>query len=71
MDEFTRPLYDPSMDVPGPPLPLDRVVERAREVLAETAGANIHNPAEMLRASTSLHMRLRRLVAAIEATQAR
>ncbi|MFK0154646.1 hypothetical protein ACIQVK_21545 [Streptomyces sp. NPDC090493] len=49
-------------------VPLDIATElnMAREVLAETDPANIHDPSDMIGAATSLSIRLRTLVAAVE-----
>ncbi|MBT2425252.1 hypothetical protein J7F02_06010 [Streptomyces sp. ISL-112] len=60
-------LYDPEKDALGYVPPLATVLDRAREVLEEKATANIHDHTEMLRAAVSLEMRLRQLVAALEA----
>lgn len=60
-------LYDPEKDGLGYVVPLSAALDRAREVLAEKATANIHDHDEMLRAAVSLEMRLRQLVAALEA----
>ncbi|MFG2589073.1 hypothetical protein [Streptomyces sp. NPDC048438] len=60
------PLYDPKTDGRTYAPPLDSALARARKVLEEKAGANIHDHDEMLRAAVSLEMRLRQLVAAID-----
>ncbi|MEI5036026.1 hypothetical protein RB201_35560 [Streptomyces sp. S1A(2023)] len=60
------PLYDPAVDnTPWVP-PLDLALSIARDQLAESAAANIHDPAAMLRAAVQLEMRLRQLVAALD-----
>lgn len=65
------PLYDPDRD--GRPAecapPLDRARRSAREVLDEKAGANIHDHDEMIRAAVGLEMRLRGLLAALDAEE--
>lgn len=60
------PLHDPQTDRAGVDLPLDFILARARETLAEQAAANIHDPAAMLRAAVHLDMRLRQLVTALD-----
>ncbi|WP_030585671.1 hypothetical protein [Streptomyces anulatus] len=60
------PLHDPERDALRYVSPLDQALRHAREVLAETATANIHNHDEMLRAAVGLEMRLRQLVAALD-----
>ncbi|MBT2378999.1 hypothetical protein J7E90_16995 [Streptomyces sp. ISL-111] len=64
-------LYTPESDGPGYTPPLDVALRRARDVLAEKAGANIHDHDEMIRAAVSLEMRLRTLVAALDAEASR
>ncbi|MFH9121111.1 hypothetical protein [Streptomyces globisporus] len=60
------PLYDSAAD-PAPWIPpLDLALSIARDQLAESAAANIHDPAAMLRAAVQLEMRLRQLVAALD-----
>ena len=60
------PLYDPETD--GAPFvpPLDMALRQARKVLADKAGANIHDHDAMIRAAVGLEMRLRELVAALD-----
>ncbi|GAA2985162.1 hypothetical protein [Streptomyces fulvorobeus] len=61
-----QPLFNPEADgTPWVP-PLDLAFDIARETLDEHAGANIHDPAAMLRAAVCLEMRLRQLVAALD-----
>ncbi|SCD61581.1 hypothetical protein [Streptomyces sp. PpalLS-921] len=60
------PLHDPQTDRAGLALPLDFLLARTRETLAEHATANIHDRGEMLRAAVHLDMRLRQLVAALD-----
>ncbi|MFD3530488.1 hypothetical protein [Streptomyces sp. NPDC058664] len=63
------PLYDPERDPASLVQPVDSAIQRAREVLEEYASANIHDHNEMIRAAISLEMRLRGLVAALDAEQ--
>ena len=61
------PLYDPATEshsswVP----PLDLALATARERLAESATANIHDRYEMLRAAVHLEYALRKLVISID-----
>ncbi|MFD0434769.1 hypothetical protein [Streptomyces chartreusis] len=48
-------------------LDLDTELRMAREALARTDGADIHTPLDMLRSAVELSIRLRTLVAAVEA----
>ncbi|MFE7752154.1 hypothetical protein [Streptomyces sp. NPDC057428] len=65
-DSGHTPLHDPERDARSYVSPLGSALSRAREVLEETATANIHDHNEMLRAAVGLEMRLRDLVAALE-----
>lgn len=58
------PLHDPERDEDQWIPPLDFALERARNVLAEQAGANIHDHRAVLTAAVTLDMALRALVAA-------
>ncbi|MEU3204274.1 hypothetical protein ABZ702_10390 [Streptomyces cyaneofuscatus] len=60
-------LYDPEKDGLGDVPPLSTALARARKVLEEKATANIHDHDDMIRAAVGLEMRLRQLVAALEA----
>ncbi|MEU9245709.1 hypothetical protein [Streptomyces sp. NPDC048385] len=53
------------------PLDIETELTMARAVLAETDPANIHDPSDMIRAATSLSIRLRTLVAAVERGETR
>lgn len=68
MDDTTgyTPLFDPETDGTVYVSPLDAALDRAREVLAEKASANIHDYNEMIRAAVGLEMRLRQLVNALD-----
>ena len=59
------PLYAPETDA-SYALPLDMAIDVAREQLAESSTANIHDHQAMLRAAVQLEMRLRQLVAALD-----
>ncbi|MYR76556.1 MULTISPECIES: hypothetical protein [unclassified Streptomyces] len=59
------PLYAPETDA-SYALPLDMAIDVAREQLAESATANIHDHQALLRAAVHLEMRLRQLVAALD-----
>ncbi|MET9083723.1 hypothetical protein ABZX77_17820 [Streptomyces sp. NPDC004237] len=48
------------------PLDVETELNMARETLAATDPASIHDPAEMIRAAVALSIRLRTLVAAVE-----
>ncbi|MEU3435475.1 hypothetical protein [Streptomyces sp. NPDC006863] len=60
------PLHDPEKDALGYVVSLSAALDRAREVLAEKATANIHDHDDMIRAAVGLEMRLRQLVAALD-----
>lgn len=60
------PLHDPDGETLSPAA-LDVELKLARQVLAETATANIHDGMAMLKAATGLNYRLRALVAAVQA----
>lgn len=61
------PLFDPDTETALPPLPVDRELKIARELLAEVAGRNIHSKDDMIVAATLLEGRMRALVAALTA----
>lgn len=65
--DYYTPLFTPETDEPLTPLSVKSELKIAREVLAETAGHNIHNHNEMLRAAVKLDNRLRSLIAALDA----
>ncbi|MFD8640827.1 hypothetical protein ACFV14_11015 [Streptomyces zaomyceticus] len=71
MTASVSPLHDPERDALGYTVPLDSAIRRAREVLDEHAGANIHDHNEMLRAAVALDLRLRSLIAALAAEESR
>lgn len=60
------PLHRPG-DVTPAPAALDVEIAATRRVLDETAGLNIHDDEQMLRAAVALNYRVRALLAAIEA----
>jgi hypothetical protein len=61
-----KALFAPEHDAPVYVPPLDIALDVARQTLAETAAANIHDDRAMLTAAVSLDMALRRLVAALD-----
>ncbi|NEB83935.1 hypothetical protein G3I43_07045 [Streptomyces anulatus] len=61
-----KPLYDPERDSTYVPS-LDIVLACARDELAQYANANIYDAREILGAAVSHHLRLRQLVAALDA----
>ena len=61
-----EPLHGPDEEPPFP-APLDVEARMAHQLLAEVAGANIHDHNAMLKAASSLNYRMRSLLAAIEA----
>lgn len=61
------PLFDADRDKHVIIPPLRVAIDRAREVLAEKAAANIHDKDEMIRAAYGLHFVLRDLLAALDA----
>nr|WTB31093.1 hypothetical protein OG781_17830 [Streptomyces sp. NBC_00830] len=65
------PLHDPEKDASAYVPPLDAALRHARKVLEEKATANIHDADEMIRAAVGLEMRLRALVAALDAEAGR
>lgn len=65
------PLYDPAVDGESFVAPVDMALRQARKVLAEKAAANIHDHDAMIRAAVGLEMRLRELVAALDAEAGR
>lgn len=58
-------LFDPETDEPLTPGSVESEARLAGELLAETAGSNIHDHDEMIRAAVKLDGRLRCLVAAL------
>ncbi|WP_060179543.1 hypothetical protein [Streptomyces sp. IMTB 1903] len=65
------PLHDPQNDH-GQWVPrLDMAIELARESLAEQQAANIYDDRAMLRAAATLEIRLRQLLAALDAEAGR
>jgi len=61
------PLHDPEKDAHVVVPPLARAIDRARQVLAEKAEANIHDQDAMIRAAYGLHYVLHDLLAALDA----
>ena len=61
------PLYNPERDAHVIVPPLERAIEKARDVLAEKAQANIHDRDAMIRAAYGLHYVLSDLLAALDA----
>lgn len=61
------PLFDVDRDKHVFVPPLGRAIEKAREVLAEKAAANIHDKDQMIRAAYSLGYVLTDLLAALDA----
>ncbi|MFF7310536.1 hypothetical protein [Streptomyces sp. NPDC008137] len=59
------PLHEPGKS-PSGPFDLDVELAVTRQILDETAGLNIHDAVDMLKAAFSLNARLRCLLAAIE-----
>lgn len=70
MDSYT-PLHDPEKDRDPVVPPLAQAIARARKTLDEKATANIHDHDEMIRAAVGLEMRLRALLAALDAADVR
>ena len=62
------PLFDPATDVPAV-YSLDIEIAATRRILGETKALNIHSGDDMLHAAVALNIRLRALLAAIEAGQ--
>lgn len=62
-----NPLYDPARDAHVGAPPLQRAIDRAREVLDEKGQANIHDRDAMIRAAYGLHHVLYDLLAALDA----
>ena len=60
-------LFDPERDAHVYVPELGRAIEKAREVCAEKAAANIHDRDEMIRAAVGLHHVLYDLLAALDA----
>ncbi|WP_069743069.1 hypothetical protein [Streptomyces sp. EN23] len=65
-----QPLYAPERDSTYVPT-LGILLDCARDELAQYANANIYNAREMLSAAVSHHLRLRQLVAALDAEASR
>jgi broad specificity phosphatase PhoE len=61
------PLQDPENEAHVIVPPLQRAIDRAREVLEEKGQANIHDQDAMIRAAYGLHYVLRDLLAALDA----
>ncbi|MFI9244174.1 hypothetical protein ACIGXF_16650 [Streptomyces sp. NPDC053086] len=61
------PLHDPEKDAHVAVPPLQRAIDRAREVLAEKGQANIHDQDAMISAAYGLHYVLHGLLAALDA----
>ncbi len=61
------PLFDPERDAHVYVPELGRAIEKAREVAAEKAAANIHDKDQMIRAAYGLHHVLIDLLAALDA----
>jgi hypothetical protein len=61
------PLHDPENEAHVGAPPLQRAINRAREVLDEKARANIHDQDAMIRAAYGLHYVLHNLLAALDA----
>lgn len=62
-----NPLHDPENEAHAIVPRLEQAIDRAREVLAEKAKANIHDRDEMIRAAYGLHYVLHDLLAALDA----
>lgn len=65
MSTSYTPLYDPGTNPVFASLDVEIAV--TRQILDETAGLNIHDRTDMEKAAFSLNVRLRTLLAAIEA----
>jgi hypothetical protein len=65
--KFHNPLYNPETDAHVFVPPLQRAVDKAREVLDEKGQANIHDRDAMIRAAYGLHYVLLDLLAALDA----
>ncbi|GGZ28562.1 hypothetical protein GCM10010387_22530 [Streptomyces inusitatus] len=66
-----QPLHDPTRHTIGWTPPLDIALDLARKTLAEQENANIHDDRAMLSAAVRLEIRLRELLAALDAENAR
>lgn len=66
MSNSYTPLHDPTIDVHAYVPPLSTAIDRARKVLDEKAGANIHDRDEMIRAAVGLDHVLRDLLGALD-----
>ncbi|WP_236244506.1 hypothetical protein [Streptomyces sp. CC210A] len=71
MTPTPQALYDADRDHAGWTPPLDLARYLARQALAEQQGADIHDPAAMIRAAVTLEQRLRHLLDALDAEDAR
>lgn len=60
------PLHGPDDTIPEP-ASLDVEIAATRRILDETAGLNIHDADHMLQAAVALNIRVRVLLAAVEA----
>ncbi|WP_420032273.1 hypothetical protein ACN2WE_05265 [Streptomyces sp. cg28] len=60
------PLHTPDEE-PAGPFNLDAEIAATQQILDDTAGLNIHNDAEMVKAAVTLDTTLRTLLAAIVA----
>ncbi|MFJ7780100.1 hypothetical protein [Streptomyces yangpuensis] len=65
------PLHDPQHDNGQWTPSLDMAIELARESLAEQQAANIHDDRAMICAAVTLEIRLRQLLAALDAEAGR
>ncbi|WP_236243149.1 hypothetical protein [Streptomyces sp. CC228A] len=71
MTIHAQALYDAGRDDTGWTPPLDLARYLARQALAEQQGADIHDPAAMIRAAVTLEQRLRHLLSALDVEDAR
>lgn len=62
------PLYGPDQTTPEP-ASLDIEIAVTRRILEETAGLNIHDRDDMLKAAVALDCRVRALLAALDAEE--
>ncbi|MCY0926909.1 hypothetical protein OTB20_11980 [Streptomyces sp. H27-H1] len=67
----SEPLHDPERDSRSWTPPVDIALGAARDALARTASADIHDHNDMVRAAAGLDYALRGLVAALDAEGAR
>lgn len=66
MNTSYTPLHDPENEAHVVVPPLQRAIDRAREVLDEKGRANLHDQDEMIRAAYGLHYVLYDLLAALD-----